>query len=377
MALRGSCFLLEVGVGDSTLEKLIALESHGLRATDALRKQNRLWVQLKSATSTQRVAEAVGPSVPVSTDASVPVLEAAPGTDWLVRAVGGPYVVERSFGQLLSLVRQIADEIGETDLVEMRLSDGEPTVLDMRVSTGMGTRLETRRVRILELAERLGLSMLVQPFSMFKKPKGLACFDLDSTLVSEELIIEVAKRAGKEEQVERITKMAMAGELDYKRSFIQRVALLRGVPEQDMLDIWESIRPSREVVALLGSLRMRGIKTAILSGAFTFFTERARERLGVDFSVGNPVEILNGELTGNVRGDVIDGKAKVRKMRELAASLNLTLDQVVAVGDGANDLDIVREAGTGVAFNKGGVVKACADAVLPNGRLGDILFLIG
>jgi len=377
MALRGICFLLEVGFGDRTLEKLMALESRGLRVTGALRKQNHLWVRLAATTSTQRVAEAVGPSVPVSTDALVPLLEAAPGTDWLVRAVGSPDLVERCYGRVLTLVKEIADEIGETDLIELRLSDGEPTVLDMRLSTGMGTRLETRKVRILELAEKLGLSMLVQPLSMFRKPKGLACFDLDSTLVTEELIIEVAKRAGREEQVARITQMAMAGELDYKRSFIQRVALLRGVAEQDLLDIWETIRPSKEVVRLLSSLRMRGIKTAILSGAFTFFTERARERLGMDYSVGNPVEIMNGELTGNVRGEIIDAKAKIRRMRELAASLNLTLDQVVAVGDGANDLDIVREAGTGIAFNKGGVVKACADAVLPNGRLGDMLFLIG
>ncbi len=304
-------------------------------------------------------------------------MEAPPGTDWLVRAVGSPYVVERSLGQVLSLVKEIAEEIGGTDLVEMRLSDVEPTVLDMRLSTGAGTRLETRRVKLLDLAERLGLSMLVQPLSIFKKSKGLACFDLDSTLVSEELIIEVAKRAGREEQVARITQMAMAGELDYRRSFIQRVALLRGVAEQDLLDIWEAIRPSKEVVTLLNSLRMKGIKTAILSGAFTFFTERARERLGMDYSVGNQVEILDGELTGNVRGEIVDGKAKIRKMRELAAGLNLTLDQVVAVGDGANDLDIVREAGTGIAFNKGAVVKAYADAVLPNGRLGDMLFLIG
>ena len=172
MALRGICFLLEVGFGDRTLEKLMALESRGLRVTGALRKQNHLWVRLAATTSTQRVAEAVGPSVPVSTDALVPLLEAAPGTDWLVRAVGSPDLVERCYGRVLTLVKEIADEIGETDLIELRLSDGEPTVLDMRLSTGMGTRLETRKVRILELAEKLGLSMLVQPLSMLGSPRA-------------------------------------------------------------------------------------------------------------------------------------------------------------------------------------------------------------
>ncbi len=377
MALRGGCFLLELGADEQTLEKLVALQCCGLHVSAAVRKQNSLWVRLDVVASTQRIAEAVGPGVPVSRTPSVPVLEAPPGTDWFVRSVGSPYVFERSLPQVLNSLKEVADEIGETDLVQLQMIEGDPAILDMRVSTRRGERLESKRVRMLELAERLGISMLVQPLTIFRKPKGLACFDLDSTLVSEELIIEVAKKAGREEQVERITKMAMAGELDYKRSFIQRVALLRGVAEKDMLEVWESVRPSKEVIRLLDTLRMRGIRTAILSGAFSFFTERARERLGVDFSVGNDVEILDGRLTGNVKGEIVDGKVKVKKMRELAASLNLTLDQVVAVGDGANDLDIVTEAGTGIAFNKGGVVKAYADALVPNGRLGDMLFLIG
>lgn len=376
MTPRGENFLLKVDLGDSTLEKLAELDSRGLTPVGALRRKNHLFVSLASATSTQRVAEVVGPSVPVTVEVSNLQVEQPPGTDWLVRVVGPRYPVEKSIGRLLRMCKEVSKEVGETDLVEMHVSKTEPAVLDFRISTERQIEFRTRRPSLLELGERLGVGMLVQPLSLFKKPKGLVCFDLDSTLVSEELIIEVANRAGKGEQVARITEQAMAGDLDYNRSFIHRIALLRGVSEGDLEDIWEKTRPTTEVFRLLDSLRMRGVRTAILSGAFTFFTERARERLGIDFAIGNQVDIQGGRLTGNVKGEIVDAKVKMKKMREFAAKLNLTLDEVVAVGDGANDIEIIREAGTGIAYNKGGIVKAYADGVLPDGQLVNLLFLI-
>jgi phosphoserine phosphatase len=223
----------------------------------------------------------------------------------------------------------------------------------------------------------MGLGMVVNPLSIIKRPKGLVCFDLDSTLVNEELIVEVAKAAGVEEEVEKITERAMAGELEYSQSFMHRVALLRGVREEDLEEIWRRTKTAEEVNHLLTSLRMMGIKTAILSGAFTFFTYRARDRLGTDFVIGNDVDIEDGRITGNVRGKIVNGEVKLERMREFAAQLGLTLEEVVAVGDGANDLEIIREAGTGVAYDKGGLVKCFADAILPHGHLGNLLHLMG
>jgi phosphoserine phosphatase len=291
--------------------------------------------------------------------------------------VGDRAGIEGALVRLLRELDSISLEVGETDLVQMFLSGTRPAVLDIRISTGRPNELEVQRVGLLELGETMGLPVLVQPLSVLKRRKGLVCFDLDSTLVEEELIIEVARRAGRETEVEEITKKAMAGELEYRRSFIYRVALLRGVREDVIDEIWRGIHTPKEVVRLLQSLRMMGAKTAILSGAFSCFTDRARDRLGVDFAIGNEVEIRDGIFTGNVSGPIVDAQLKLEKMRDFAAELNLTLEDVVAVGDGANDIEIVREAGTGVAYNKGGIVKRYADAVLPDGHLEDLLHLIG
>jgi phosphoserine phosphatase SerB len=376
MTPRGTEFLLKIGPGESTLGKLLELESRGHVPVGVRRRGSQLFITLAEQTSTQRVAEVVGPSVPVSLGLAPSMGEEPPGTDWLLRLVGPRYVLLTSIGRLIRTLNGLSGEIGGTDVASMDLSGIDPAILDLRISTGQQQEFRVRRVDILELGEELGITLLVQPLSEFKKGKGLACFDLDSTLVSEELITEVAKVVGKEAAVAEITEQAMRGDIDYKRSFIHRVALLRGAREADLEEIWRGLAPSLEVARLIAALRMRGVRTAILSGAFAYFTERARDRLGMDFEIGNKVEIEDGVLTGNVRGEIVDAKMKLRKMREFAAQLGLTLDKVVAVGDGANDLEIIRESGTGVAYNKGGVVKCYADAVIPDGQLGNLLYLL-
>jgi len=379
MTPLGQNFVLRLGPGESSLKKLLQLCSHRLFPVQSFRKDRDLFVTLSSPVSTQSVADGVGPGVQVEVSREEPEWrdEGPPGTDWMIRVVGDRYRVERSLEGFLKSLWSVSKETGSGDIVWLRINLGEPGLLDMRVSTQRQTEFATQRRVFLDLGEKLGLGVLVQPLVLFKKPKGLVCFDLDSTLVREELIIEVAKVAGREVDVERITKEAMAGNLDYDRSFIQRVALLRGVKEEDLERIWEGINPPKEITGLLTSLRFQGIRTAIISGAFSFFTERARERLGVDFSVGNQVEIKNGRLTGVVLGEIVNAKVKRRKMAEFAERLNLTLDRVVAVGDGANDIWLVRDAGTGIAYNKGGLVKAYADGVLPDGQLANLSYLLG
>jgi phosphoserine phosphatase len=303
--------------------------------------------------------------------------ETSPGTDWLARVVGSKFAIERSIDEILEIIRSVSLEIYGTDVVRMEFEGIDPAILNIRMCTGDMTKLGTRKVDLLNFGEKEGLAILVNPLSIYKRPKGLVCFDLDSTLVNEELIVEVAKVAGVEDEVEKITEQAMSGEIEYSQSFMHRVALLRGVREEDMEEIWRSTKTAGEVNQLLTTLRMMGIKTAILSGAFTFFTHRARDRLGTDFVIGNDVVIEEGRIAGSVRGKIVTGKVKLERMRDFAAELELPLEDVVAVGDGANDLEIIREAGTGIAYDKGGLVISYADAVLPHGHLGDLLFLIG
>jgi phosphoserine phosphatase SerB len=377
MTPRGQQFLLKIGADDSVLSKVMALREKGLIPTLALRTDAGLIVSLVSPASIQRLADVVGPGVAVGLETSSPRGQSPPGSDWLLRIVAQKPLAERSIDRVLTLLKEISDEIGGIDCVEIRVAGGTPAVVDLRISTDRHIEFETQKARLLDLGEKLGLGMLLQPLSLFMKPKGLVCFDLDSTLVREELIVEVAKRVGKEAEVEKITEMAMAGDLDYNGSFIRRVSLLRGISQADLEDIWRGVKPQKGVMNLLGSLRMGGVRTALLSGAFTFFTERARDMLGLDFAIGNDVEMLNGHITGIVTGEIVNAGVKTRKMRDLAAELNLTLDEVVAVGDGANDIEIVKEAGTGIAYNKGGLVRASADAVLPDGQLANMLFLLG
>ncbi len=377
MTPRGKIFLLKLDPTDSAIEIVRILDKEGLSLLGTLRKETLLYVWLASSTSTQRVSDIVGPGISVSLGNPVADNPPPPGSDWFIRAVGNVHRTEECQSALLGKLENLSNEVPGLDLVRMDHNPGQPAALDFRLSTERHTPLIEKRPDFLDMAERHDLGMISQPLSLFKKGKKLACFDLDSTLVAQELIVEVGKVAGKKEQVEELTERSMSGELDYRRSFLQRVALLRGVTEEQLQDVWAKADTTEGVSQLLRRLRMGGMKTSIISGAFTFFTEKARQRLGMDHAIGNEVEIKDGRLTGTVRGKVIDREMKCRKMKELASDLGLTLDQVLAVGDGANDLSIIRKAGTGIAYDKGGMVERYADGVLPEGKLQDLPLLIG
>ena len=189
MTPRGVDFLLEVGTEDSTVEMLVDLSSNGLTPTHALRRKTHLYVRLLSPASTQRVAEVVGPSVPVSLEAMPLVDETSPGTDWLARVVGSKFTIERSIGEILEIIRSLSLEIFGTDVVRMEFEGIAPAVLNIRLCTGDMTKLGVRKVDLLNYGEKEGLAIITNPLSIFKRPKGLVCFDLDSTLVNEELIV--------------------------------------------------------------------------------------------------------------------------------------------------------------------------------------------
>lgn len=205
----------------------------------------------------------------------------------------------------------------------------------------------------------------------------LVAFDMDSTLIQTEVIDELAYAAGVGEKVAAVTAAAMYGELDFKQSLIQRVALLTGLEAQTMHDIAVSLPLTEGVEYLLGTLPRLGYKTAIISSGFDYFARFLQQKLGFDHVYANTLEIRNGKLTGQIRGEIVDGPQKARLLKQIAAQEGFSLQQTVAVGDGANDLFMLDVAGLGVAFNAKPLVRERADRVIANTGLDALLDLLG
>jgi phosphoserine phosphatase len=205
---------------------------------------------------------------------------------------------------------------------------------------------------------------------------GLVVMDMDSTLIAIETIDEIADLQGMKPQVAAITEQAMRGEIDYAASLSQRVALLAGLDEAALLEVYaERLRLNPGAEWLLAELRWRGIKTLLVSGGFSFFTERLKDRLGLDYAVANRLEIVAGKLTGKVLGEIIDAQAKADWLSKIRGELGLAPEQVLAIGDGANDLRMLAAAGYGIAYHAKPLVRAQADCALNFAGLDGVLRL--
>jgi len=233
------------------------------------------------------------------------------------------------------------------------------------------------RADCLELANELGVDIAYQEDSMFRRNRRLVVFDMDSTLIEAEVIDELAKCAGVGDQVAAITEQAMRGEIDFSESFRRRVALLKGLDESALAEVAESLRLTEGAEKLIGTLKRIGLRTAIISGGFTYFGERLREKLGIDYVFANQLDIVDGKVTGNVIGRIVDGKRKAELLREIAEREGITLEQVIAVGDGANDLPMLSVAGLGIAFRAKPIVRQSAQHAITNLGLDGILYLLG
>ncbi len=205
---------------------------------------------------------------------------------------------------------------------------------------------------------------------------GLICFDMDSTLITIECIDELADFAGKKAEVSAVTEAAMRGEIDYRESLRRRLALMAGLDARVLARVYgERLLLSPGARELLEAAQNAGLRTAILSGGFTYFTERLRIELGFDFATSNELEISGGKLTGRVVGDIVDAAAKAHHLTRLRNELGLRKDQVIAVGDGANDLLMMAEAGLSVAFRAKPATRAKADVAINFGSLDSLLNL--
>jgi phosphoserine phosphatase len=233
------------------------------------------------------------------------------------------------------------------------------------------------RAELLEVAGALEVDLAFQQDNMYRRNRRLVVFDMDSTLIEAEVIDELAKAAGVGEQVAQITERAMRGELDFAESFRDRVALLKGLNESALADIASELKISEGAEHLIATLRRLGYKTAILSGGFNYFARHLQNKLGIDHVFANQLDIIDGVVTGRVVGEIVDGARKAALLRQLAEQEGIDLQQVIAVGDGANDLPMLSIAGLGVAFRAKPLVKKSAEQSISTLGLDAILYLLG
>ena len=242
---------------------------------------------------------------------------------------------------------------------------------------GIGAEEPAMRADFLLAAQELSIDIAFQRESIFRRNRRLFAFDMDSTLIQGEVIDELAKLAGVGEQVARITEAAMRGELNFDESFTRRVALLKGLSETSVYALLRSIPLAEGAERLIRTLRMLGYKTAILSGGFTFFAEDLQQRLGVDYVYANQLEIADGAVTGRVLPPIVNGDRKAALLGEIAAREGISPEQVVAVGDGANDIPMLRIAGMGIAYRAKPLVRQSAPQAVSSLGLDGLLYLIG
>ncbi len=230
----------------------------------------------------------------------------------------------------------------------------------------------------MKLASELNFDISMQEDTMYRRSRRLICFDMDSTLIRTEVIDELADRAGVGEEVRRITESAMRGEIDFRESFTRRVALLKGLDVSVMKEIAESLPITEGVERLMSVLKRSGYKTAILSGGFTYFGNYLKQRFGFDYVYANELEIgEDGRLTGHYVGDIVDGQRKRELLRLLCQVENINIAQTIAVGDGANDLPMLSEAGLGIAFHAKPKVKAEAQQSISTIGIDGVLYFLG
>jgi len=276
--------------------------------------------------------------------------------------------------ELADATRAIA-AAGANILRIMRMSRYPVMSYELLVNHVDGSELRNRLMRAA--AANPGLDIAVQREGLGRRAKRLVVLDVDSTLIQDEMIELLAAEANHLDEVKAITAEAMTGVVDFETSLHRRLALLKGLDSAAIDRAWGRLRYTPGARTFIRTLRRLGYTVAIVSGGFTAFTDRLRDDLGIDHAFANELEIIDGRLTGRVIGRIVDRARKAELLREIADAADIPLTQTVAVGDGANDLDMLSVAGLGIAFNAKPIVEAAADTSLSVPYLDAILFVLG
>jgi phosphoserine phosphatase len=274
---------------------------------------------------------------------------------------------------MAAIAGRIADTGGNIDRIE-RMARYPVTAIDLFVSGADPDRL---RALLATEAARQGIDVAVQPATMMRRGMRLIVLDVDSTLIQGEVIEMLAAHAGHEPEVARITEQAMRGEIDFEESLRRRVRLLAGLDASVLDQVYADIVVAPGARTMVRTLRRLGYRFAIVSGGFSQITDRLAADLGIHFSRANELEIVDGRITGEIVGAVVDRASKAAALREFAEKVGVTQDATIAIGDGANDLDMLNAAGLGIAFNARQVVQDAADTAVNVPYLDAILYLLG
>ncbi|MDQ2708651.1 MAG: phosphoserine phosphatase SerB [Actinomycetota bacterium] len=298
------------------------------------------------------------------------------GSSHAVLVLGQP-ITARAFG---AVAQALADVGANIDAIR-RVADYPVTGLELMVSAAAGARHPhgTLRARVVEVAATVGVDVAVERAGLARRGKRLIVFDVDSTLIQGEVIEMLAAHAGPdaEAQVRALTEQAMRGELDFTDSLLRRVEVLAGLPESVLGEVGSALELTPGARTTIRTLKRLGYRCGVVSGGFTAVVRELVEELGLDFCAANELEVTDGRLTGRVLGEVVDRAGKALALRRFAEEYEIPLEQCVAIGDGANDIDMLSTAGLGVAFNAKPAVRAAADTALSHPYLDVVLFVLG
>jgi phosphoserine phosphatase len=320
--------------------------------------------------SVRRAAEALGLEIELS-------IAETPGQELGTRRGPRSHVIVLGHPLRPGALSQVAGRMADAgaNIESMTQLSTEPaSSVEMIVRAPDTARLRTA---LIQAAEETGLDIAVEPAGLRRRAKRLVVLDVDSTLIRDEAIDVLAARAGVGAEVEVVTKRAMAGELDFADSLRSRVALLAGLTVADLAEVRDQLELTPGARTFVRTLRRVGYYVGVVSGGFTYFTDRFVDELQLDFAAANELEIVDGVVTGRVLGEIVDRAGKAAALRRFAEQFGVPLSQTVAVGDGANDIDMLETAGLGVAFNAKSALREAADTAVNLPHLDTVLFVLG